>query len=181
MTHSAWGTWQNSSLFIIDSFIIINQLSRHRDLAGCDRHRVSGSMPYTACHAASCRRTITPHLRLPYSVRPIRLILSYFLLRVSESPPLSCSSCPSLEFCKDGTLVFVPLRFAPSVSPSAAAFDERTGDNRGRYQSVPTFIHTRTPSFYTPYLSVHFTYQKNPISGVAEHFLRMQSAPPNQG
>jgi hypothetical protein len=87
MTHGAWGTWQSSSLLIIDSFIIIiNELSRHRDLAGCDRHRVSGSMPYTACHAASCRRTITPHLRLPYSVRPIRLTLSYFLLRVSESP-----------------------------------------------------------------------------------------------
>jgi hypothetical protein len=43
--------------------------------------RVSGSMPYTACHAASRRRTIAPHLRLPYSVRPIRLILSYFLTK----------------------------------------------------------------------------------------------------
>ena len=34
-------------------------------------------MPYTACHAASCRRTIAPHLRLLCPVRPIRLILSY--------------------------------------------------------------------------------------------------------
>ena len=86
VTYSTWSTWQNSSLLIIDSFIIINQLSRHRDLAGCDRHRVSGPMPYTACHAASCRHTITPHLRLPYSVRPIRPILSYFLLGFLNHP-----------------------------------------------------------------------------------------------
>jgi hypothetical protein len=91
-------------------------------------------MPYTACHAAPCRRTITPHLRLPYSVRPIWLILSYFLLRVSESPHYPARLAPSLEFCKDGTLVFVPFRFALSVPPSAAASDERTGENRGRYQ-----------------------------------------------
>lgn len=96
-------------------------------------------MPYTACHAALCRRTIAPHLRLPCSVRPIRLILSYFLLRVSESP--HCSARPSPELCKDGRLVFIPLRFALGVSPSAAESNERTGDNRGRYQPVPTFIH----------------------------------------
>ena len=86
MTHNTWVRGEIRHDSSVDSFIIINQLSRHRDLAGCDRPRVSGSMPYTACHAASCRRTIAPHLRLPYSVRPIRLILSYFLLWVSESP-----------------------------------------------------------------------------------------------
>jgi hypothetical protein len=49
--------------------------------------------------------------------------------------------------------VFIPLRFALSVPPSAAASDERTRDNRGRYQPVPTFIHPfikRSPSILCP-------------------------------
>jgi hypothetical protein len=31
-----------------------------------------------------------------------------------------------------------------------------------------------------PHISSYFTYQKNRLSGVAEYFMRMQSAPPNQ-
>lgn len=49
--------------------------------------------------------------------------------------------------------MFIPLRFALGVSPSAVASDERTGDNRGRYQRVPTFIHPfikRSPSILCP-------------------------------
>ena len=52
--------------------------------------------------------------------------------------------------------MFVPLRFTLGVPPSAAASDERTGDNRGRYQSGP-YIHSplhTTETFHSmPYIT----------------------------
>jgi hypothetical protein len=82
VTQSACGTWQNSSL-PIDSFIIINQPLSSPGSGGMD-------VTDTVCKAPCHTRPVMPlHVaapsplisvfRLPYSVRPIRLILSYFL------------------------------------------------------------------------------------------------------
>ncbi len=156
MTHSTWGTWQNASLFIIASSIIINnQLSRHRDLAGCDRYRVSGSMPYTVCHATSCRRTIALHLRLPTPCAPLGSSSPSSYAGLLNHPIVLLVFPFAREFCKDGTLMLsrsvLRLAFLYRPPRPTSALER---DNRGCYQSLHSFTpspsYNGVPPFYAP-------------------------------
>lgn len=90
------------------------------------RHREQGSMPLQVLAMLHhIRRTIAPHLRLPLPVRPIRLVLSYSVIRRSFSiASLSLLATSKLIFRTTGR-TSVPLPHATDHSVCRPQASER--------------------------------------------------------
>jgi hypothetical protein len=140
--HDAWSTWQNSSR----SSSIHSSSSMNSLVTGIWR-----DVTDTVCQAPCHTRPVMPlHVAAPSP-----------LISVFPTPraPLGLSSPTSYSGFLNLPIVLLVLPFprilqrwnvslhpAPFCTqrPSAAASDERTGNNRGRYQSVPNSF---TPSY----------------------------------